>query len=95
MQKESRFPFENWDSQIIIEPSRLVIDRFRWKPDGQTGLCKKVSDFGAKGVDETVDPSLDGVSNNIYGIYRHLTTARWVWCAGQVQSTTRACYKED
>ena len=56
MQKEVRFIVDKWDSQIIIKPLRVVINRFRRNP----GLGKKVSDLMVKGIDDgIVDPRLD------------------------------------
>jgi len=68
--KEARFLVDKWDSQIIIKLSRLVVNRFRWKPGGQTGLGKKVSDLGAQDADEIVDLSLDRGFIIIFGIFR-------------------------
>jgi len=54
VQKEARFIVDKWDLQIIIKPSRVVINRFRWNPGGQIGLGKKVSDSGVKGFDDEI-----------------------------------------
>jgi len=78
VQKEAWPPVDNWDSQILIKPSRLVINRFRRKPGGHPGLAKKLSDFGAKDVDEIVDPSLDHGFITICGHFRTGLESRYV-----------------
>ena len=47
---------ERGNFQILKKLSRLIINRFRWKPDGEArGGKKKVLDYGAKSVGEIRD----------------------------------------
>jgi hypothetical protein len=59
VQKEARFPIDDWNFQTTIKSSCFIINRFRRNPVGQTGVGKKSSDFRAKFLDETLDPSID------------------------------------
>ena len=59
VQQEIRLPVDEGDAQIMIELSRLITSRFRWKPSGHIMASKKVVDLGAKGVDKCGEQIFD------------------------------------